>query len=39
VDWQTFLPINHPFLVEVGRVREFRMGGKILHREAEQGWT
>lgn len=39
VDWQTFLPINHPFLVEVGRVREFRMDGKILHREAEQGWT
>ena len=39
VDWQTFLPICDPRLVEVGKVREFRFNGKILHREAEQGWN
>lgn len=39
VDWDTFLPIHFPWLVEVGKVRDFRFNGKILHREAEQGWN
>lgn len=38
VDWEAFLPIHVPGLLEVGRVRHYRLG-EICHTEAEQGWN
>lgn len=39
VDWETFLPANIPGLVEVGRTRHYRIGGRICHVEAEHPWN
>jgi hypothetical protein len=39
VDWEAFLPIHIPGLVEVGRTRHYRLGGEICHVEAEHRWN
>lgn len=39
VIWEVFLPAYEPNVVEVGRVRYYRLGGKTYHVEAEQAWN
>ena len=39
IDWEGFIPANVQNLVEVGRIRHYRLNGEICHTEAENPWN
>ncbi len=39
VDWETFLPVHVPGLVEVGCTRHYRLDGEVTHMEAGHLWN